>query len=106
GQELQGAADDGIEVRHDCAEPAAQYPPFSLLPTEQRHLLAVFAQAGQREPKIGLVALLAEFELNEWLADQMGQPSADERKDQSDPKRQPGDGDLGSRYGEVGRDRP
>ena len=33
-------------------------------------------QAGQREAKIGLVALPPELELNEWLTDQMGQPSA------------------------------
>ena len=77
-QKLQGAADDGIKVRHDCAEPAAQYPPFGILAAEQCHLLAVFTQAGQREPKIGLVALLPELEPNKWLANQMGQPGANE----------------------------
>jgi hypothetical protein len=75
----------------------SDHPPFSILVTEQRHLLAVFAQAGQREPKIGLVALPPKLELNEWLADQMGQPSANQRKDQSDPERQSGDGNFGSR---------
>src|ERR1700719_814632 len=105
-QELHSAADNGIEVRHDEAEPVAQYPPLGILAAEQRHLLAIFAQTHQREPKIGLVALLAEVEPNEWPADLMGQPSTYYRKDQSDPERQSGDGNVGSRNGEVSRDCP
>src|SRR5215472_4266703 len=78
--ELQGAADDGVEIRHERAKPTAQYPPFGILAAKQRHLLAVLAQTGQREPKIGLVALPRELQLNERLADQMGQPSTNQRK--------------------------
>ena len=88
--ELQGAADDGVEVRHERAEPAAQYPLLGILAAQQGHLLAVFAQAGQREPKIRLVAFSRELELNERLADQVGQPSAEQRNDQSDPNGSPG----------------
>src|SRR5215469_4470119 len=36
----------------------------------------------------------------------MGQPSADNRKDQSRPERQSGDSEIGSRDSEVDRDRP
>ena len=55
--------------------------------------------------KVGLVALPAKLEPNEWLADQMGQPSAKERKAQGDPERQTGDIDTGPRNGDD-RDRP
>jgi hypothetical protein len=101
--ELQGAADDGVEVRHERAEPAAQYPLLGILAAQQGHLLAVFAQAGQCEPKIGLVALSRELDLNERLTDQVRQPGAEQRNDQSDPERQSGDGEVGSRNGEVDR---
>jgi hypothetical protein len=45
---LQSAADNGVEVGHERAEPAAQNLPFGVLAAEQRHLLAVFAQSRQR----------------------------------------------------------
>src|SRR6516162_4156575 len=105
-QQLQRAADNGVEVGHERAKAAAQYPPFGIFAPQQRYLLAVFAQTGQREPKIGLVALSRELQLNERFADQMGQPRANQRINQSDPERQSRDGEVGARNGEVDRYRP
>jgi len=84
----------GIEVRHDEAEPVAQYPASSAFsPRKQRHLLAIyFAQnAPARTEKIGLVALLAEVEPNEWPARSDGPAKyLLSKKTRSDPERQSG----------------
>jgi hypothetical protein len=70
-------------------------------PPETGGLLAVFAHAGRREPKIGLIALLPELEPSERLTDQMGQLSADERIAQTTQYGSPGTVKSGSCDGEV-----
>ena len=62
GGHAHAAINEGEKVVDERAEAAADHGLLGMLAAEQRHLLGVFAQAGEREAEVGLDVLALEIE--------------------------------------------
>ncbi len=84
----------------------AQVQMLGRFAAEKCDLLAVFAQAREREAEIRLVALLLEIEADQRAPDQMGEPGGEHGVDERDPEQEARHAHIGARKGEARRQRP
>src|SRR5260221_13396500 len=84
--ELLALPHDAPPVVDHVLEALAEAAELERLSSVERDALAVLAQAHQRVPIIGFVALLVEIEPDERLADLVREPAAEEGVHHRDPE--------------------
>ena len=73
---------------------------------QKRHLLGIFAQAGQREAEVGFHVLTLKIQADQRASDQMGNQCPQARIQQGDPEQKAWQDDVGAGQRERSRQAP